>query len=105
MNMNHLKQIKQGPIFGPDRNNLQENFDVIENVTPINGDYFIAQIFNRKIPGSKDRRIIKTYIIDFKTGEGIFVSTSLPKILAVNFKKQLYVTFDESSAIAFVYKF
>ncbi len=102
---NHLIQIERGSIFGPDPSNLQNNYDVIENLVFINDHYFIFQIVNRERVENKYKKLIRTYLADFNTGEGIYMSSDLAKVLGVDFENKLYVTYDENKPTVSLYKF
>jgi len=102
---NHLKQFERGSIFGPDPKNLQNNYDVIENLVFINDHYFIFQIVNRERVEDKYKKLIKSYLADFNTGEGIYMSSDLAKVLGVDFENKLFVTYDENKPTVSLYKF
>jgi len=91
---NYLELIEQAGSLGPDRNNLQDNFDSVGNITYVNDQYFLIQVFNRSLLKSGENFTIKTYLAEFESGYGVFVSNELPEILSVNFEKKLYATFD-----------
>lgn len=102
---NHLKLIEQAGSLGPDRNNPQNDFDSIENLIYINDQYFITQVFNRELLSDRYETKIKTYIINFDTGEGIYVSSDIPKIMSVDYNKRIYTTYNIDKSTVSVFKF
>lgn len=102
---NHLQLIEQAGVLGPDRNNPQNDFDSIENVAYINDQHFIVQIFNRELVDDRYKTIIKTYVIDFDSGEGVFVSSDIPKIIGVNYSERIYLAYNPDKPTVSTFRF
>ena len=102
---NHLELIEQAGSLGPDQNNLQNNFDSIEKLTYINDKFFIVQIFNIELADNGNKPTIKSYIVDFDSGEGVFISSNIPKILAINYSKRTYLAFNSDKSVVSAFRF
>lgn len=104
-NFRHLELIEQGGSLGPDRSKPVDNFDVIENLVYLNDNFFIVQIFNREMSEDQSKTIIETYLVDFDTGEGAFISSNMPKILSVDFNAGVFITFENDKPTVSLFKF
>ncbi|WP_069133211.1 6-bladed beta-propeller [Rhodohalobacter halophilus] len=102
---NHLQLVEQAGVLGPDRNNPQNDFDSIENVAYINDKHFIVQIFNRELVDDRYKTIIKTYVLDFDSGEGVFVSSDIPKIIGVNYSERIYLAYNPDKPTVSTFRF
>lgn len=86
---NFLKIIEvPGRSMGPDPNNLQGNFDSLENVIALGEDFFLVQVANKTMTkdGARKNRI-KTFIINNKDGSGFYIKKELPFILSLTDSK------------------
>lgn len=69
----------------PDETISQDTFDSISRTAPVNSDYFLVQIQSLSLKNSADYEpVLKTYLIDFNTGEGVFVTAGSLEFLSVD---------------------
>lgn len=79
--------------MGPDPDNPQSDYDIIETAIATEEGLILVQVINKSITDRDD--IIKTYLINANDGSGFFVGDELPKILSVNDNKIVFLKYDE----------